>query len=137
MNKGFRAISGRCGLLAVFAALIVLATGPAAQTPVESVGEGGHITRWLVSNPFPAEIDAGMWENFNRFNIENLPQKDWLRPFGRPQPGKLTASGFSDMSLQVKVSPVPEASTAALFALGGVVLAGVATRQRRRASACN
>lgn len=91
MNKGFRAESQRGVIFAALVLLVTLATG--AQTQVESVGDGGHIRSWLVSNPFPAEIDAGMWENFNRFNIENLPQKDWLRPFGRPAPGKFTAAG--------------------------------------------
>jgi alpha-mannosidase len=62
--------------------LFALASSIAAQNNLERIENGGHIGRWLISNTFPAEIDAGMWENFNRFNIEALPRKDWLAPFG-------------------------------------------------------
>ncbi|MDQ3179753.1 MAG: hypothetical protein M3Q33_04460 [Acidobacteriota bacterium] len=49
---------------------------------MQKIADGGFIQNWLISNLFPAEIDAGAWENFNRFNIEQLPEKDWLAPFG-------------------------------------------------------
>jgi len=61
------------------------------QNNLQQIGEGGHPGKLLISNPFPSEIDAGMWENFNRFNIETLPQKDWLRPFGKPRAGSQKA----------------------------------------------
>ncbi len=53
-----------------------------AQNDLQKIEDGGFIPNWLISNSFPAEIDAGAWENFNRFNIETLPNKDWLAPFG-------------------------------------------------------
>ena len=57
------------------------------QNALQDIPDGGFVRNWLISGAFPAEVDAGMWENFNRFNIETLPQKDWLKPFGQPQPG--------------------------------------------------
>jgi alpha-mannosidase len=63
-----------------------------AQNDLQKITDGGFVKNWLVSNSFPAEIDAGAWENFNRFNVETLPEKNWLAPFGgvqniKPQPG--------------------------------------------------
>src|SRR3712207_558205 len=74
-------LTGFCFITSVF-----------GQNDLQKIKNGGHVEKWLVSNAFPAEIDAGMWENFNRFNIETLPQKDWLAPFGgiqniKPQTG--------------------------------------------------
>ena len=68
-----------------------------AQNNLQKIEDGGFVRNWLVSNSFPAEIDAGAWENFNRFNIETLPQKDWLAPFGgvqkiKPQIGTFRAT---------------------------------------------
>jgi hypothetical protein len=65
---------------------------PARGNNLDTLADGGYISDWLVSTPFPATVDAGLWENFNRFNIESLPQRDWLAPFGgiaavKPQPG--------------------------------------------------
>ncbi|CAN5536055.1 hypothetical protein BH10ACI2_BH10ACI2_10340 [soil metagenome] len=57
------------------------------QNPLQDIPDGGFVRNWLISSAFPSEVDAGMWENFNRFNIETLPQKDWLKPFGKPVPG--------------------------------------------------
>lgn len=80
-------LAAHCLLLAV-----------SAQTnELNKIADGGFVEKWLVSNQFPAEIDAGAWENFNRFNIENLPQKDWLAPFGgvkniKPQIGAFKAT---------------------------------------------
>ncbi|HEX8288906.1 MAG TPA: glycoside hydrolase family 38 C-terminal domain-containing protein [Pyrinomonadaceae bacterium] len=73
------------------------------QNDLQTIADGGHIEKWLVSDALPAEIDAGMWENFNRFNIENLPQKDWLAPFGgaanvKPQPGTQKAAVQNQLS---------------------------------------
>ncbi|MBA3691851.1 MAG: hypothetical protein H0W77_00100 [Acidobacteria bacterium] len=53
-----------------------------AQNDLQEIEDGGFVSNWLISNLFSAEIDAGAWENFNRFNIETLPNKDWLAPFG-------------------------------------------------------
>ena len=64
-------LTAYCSLLTAF-----------AQHDLQKIGDGGHVENWLISDALPAEIDAGMWENFNRFNIEKLPQKDWLAPFG-------------------------------------------------------
>ncbi|MEO8074654.1 MAG: hypothetical protein ABI686_15570, partial [Acidobacteriota bacterium] len=69
-----------------------------AQNDLQKIENGGFVRNWLVSNAFPVEIDAGAWENFNRFNVERLPQKDWLAPFGgvkkiKPQTGTQPA-GF-------------------------------------------
>jgi alpha-mannosidase len=68
-----------------------------AQNDLQKIADGGHLEKWLVTNALPPEIDAGMWENFNRFNIERLPQKDWLAPFGgiqniKPQAGTQKAA---------------------------------------------
>lgn len=67
----FLLLTAHCSLLAAL-----------AQNDLQKVADGGFVQDWLVSNSFPAEIDAGAWENFNRFNIEHLPEKDWLAPFG-------------------------------------------------------
>ena len=50
------------------------------QNALQDILDGGFVRNWLISDAFPTEVDAGMWENFNRFNIEALPQKDWLTP---------------------------------------------------------
>jgi len=64
-------------------AILLLFISPCfAQNDLQKIADGGFVQNWLVSNSFPAEIDAGAWENFNRFNIEHLPEKDWLAPFG-------------------------------------------------------
>lgn len=48
--------------------------------------------------------------------------------------GPLTAYGFRDMTLQAKVSPVPEVSSAAMWMMGGALwLAGAAVRRSRSA----
>ncbi|MCY7347225.1 MAG: hypothetical protein LH614_13510 [Pyrinomonadaceae bacterium] len=80
-----------CGLI------FLLSFSVFAQNDLRKIADGGHVEKWLVSNVFPAEIDAGMWENFNRFNIETLPRKDWLAPFGsigeiKPQAGIFKAT---------------------------------------------
>ena len=67
--------------------MLFLSVGSSAQNDLQKIPNGGFVEKWLISNAFPAEVDAGMWENFNRFNIENLPQKDWLAPFGKPAAG--------------------------------------------------
>ncbi len=67
----FLLLTAYCSLLTVL-----------AQNNLQKIEDGGFVRNWLVSNSFPAEIDAGAWENFNRFNIEHLPEKDWLAPFG-------------------------------------------------------
>jgi alpha-mannosidase len=81
-TNGFRR-SVLCGLcFLVCLGLSVFAQNDRRQNGLKQVKNGGFIENWLVSSVLPAEIDAGTWENFNRFNIENLPQKDWLAPFG-------------------------------------------------------
>jgi alpha-mannosidase len=71
--------------------ILLLASFCSAQNDLQKIPDGGFVGKWLISNEFPAEIDAGMWENFNRFNTETLPQKNWLAPFGRPAAGKQSA----------------------------------------------
>lgn len=76
------------------------AAPPPAPTPanvLENVPDGGFLQSWLISNAFPTEIDAGSYENFQRFNIEFLPENDWLQAFGgaaqlHPQAGTLNAT---------------------------------------------
>ncbi len=94
-----------------------------AQNDLQKIADGGYVEKWLVSNVFPAEIDAGTWENFNRFNIENLPQKDWLAPFGgvrriKPQTGTQKA-GFKidgrtnpEEKIEPANTPLPEVGAA-------------------------
>ncbi|MEJ7860856.1 MAG: glycoside hydrolase family 38 C-terminal domain-containing protein [Pyrinomonadaceae bacterium] len=94
-----------------------------AQNDLQKIQDGGHIEKWLLSNALPAEIDAGAWENFNRFNIENLPEKDWLAPFGgigriKPQIGTQKA-GFKidgrtnpEELLEPASTPLPEVGAA-------------------------
>jgi len=78
--------------------IIFLLLSPSlAQNDLSKIEDGGFVKNWLISSALPAEIDAGAWENFNRFNIENLPQKDWLAPFGglrniKPSVGKFKAT---------------------------------------------
>lgn len=54
----------------------------AQSNKTNEIPNGGYVKEWLISNQFPTEIDAGTWESFNRFNIERLPVRDWLSPFG-------------------------------------------------------
>ncbi|MBA3335054.1 MAG: hypothetical protein H0T08_05520 [Acidobacteria bacterium] len=94
-----------------------------AQNDLQKIQDGGHIEKWLLSNALPAEIDAGAWENFNRFNIENLPEKDWLAPFGgigriKPQIGTQKA-GFKidgrtnpEELIEPASTPLPEVGAA-------------------------
>ncbi|MDQ3042470.1 MAG: hypothetical protein M3R11_08860, partial [Acidobacteriota bacterium] len=94
-----------------------------AQNDLRKIENGGYVRNWLVSNVFPAEIDAGAWENFNRFNVERLPQKDWLAPFGgvkriKPQTGTQPA-GFKidgrtnpEESIKPTNTPLPEVGAA-------------------------
>ncbi|HZH33910.1 MAG TPA: hypothetical protein VEX64_03665, partial [Pyrinomonadaceae bacterium] len=70
-----------------------------AENDLQKIKDGGYVEKWLVSNVLQPEIDAGTWENFNRFNIENLPQKDWLAPFGGVRNIKPTA-GIQRASVQ-------------------------------------
>ncbi len=70
---------------------------PVSPNNLELLPDGGFFGEWLISTPLPAEIDAGAWENFNRFNTEFLPAHDWLAPFGgaarvKPQAGSQTAA---------------------------------------------
>lgn len=77
---------------AVFALILSAFCPIIAQNDLQRIPDGGFVKQWLISNALPAEIDAGMWENFNRFNIERLPQKDWLAPFGKPAAGTIKAA---------------------------------------------
>lgn len=87
MFSRLRTLKKLCLLIIPALLLSTAAERAAAQTDLRSVKNGGSISRWLLSNSFPAEIDAGAWENFNRFNVETLPAKNWLAPFGKPQAG--------------------------------------------------
>lgn len=69
----------------IFFALFIGSLPPvliAQSNRIDEIPNGGYIREWLISNRFQTEIDAGNWENFNRFNIERLPVRDWLAPFG-------------------------------------------------------
>ncbi len=98
--------------------LMLLVFVARAQNDLQKIPDGGFATNWLISNAFPAEIDAGMWENFNRFNIEKLPQKDWLAPFGKPVAGTLVAGKAAGVvasasnSNSNNGSPLPEVGAA-------------------------
>lgn len=71
--------------LLFFASVCAFAgAGAAAAQEITRLPDGGFFTDWLISSPFPTEIDAGTFENFQRFNIERLPERDWLAPFGGP-----------------------------------------------------
>ena len=113
--------------IAFLAGVFMLGLSPAVfgQNDLQQIGEGGHLFKLLISNPFPSEIDAGMWENFNRFNIETLPQKDWLRPFGKPSAGSQKSVLISldekseTRNQKLDGTPLPEvgaASTSRTFA---------------------
>jgi alpha-mannosidase len=93
------------------------------QNSLAKIEDGGFIPDWLISNSLPAEIDAGAWENFNRFNIESLPQKEWLAPFGGvasilPKAGSQKAGFKIDgrtnpaESLEPASTPLPEVGAA-------------------------
>lgn len=93
-----------------------------SQNELQQIPNGGFFSKWLISNEFPAEIDAGMWENFNRFNIETLPQKDWLKPFPKPQEGSFKSANQNlqekPKSIDSNGNPLPEigaASTTKIF----------------------
>ena len=90
-----------CGLI------FLLSFSVFAQNDLRKIADGGHVEKWLVSNVFPAEIDAGMWENFNRFNIETLPRKDWLAPFGSVRNNEPQAGTFKATSDAKDDSPLP------------------------------
>ncbi len=121
----------RAALFVLLTAYCSLLTVP-AQNALPPIEDGGFVRNWLMSNEFPAEIDAGMWENFNRFNIETLPQKDWLAPFGgvqkiRPQIGTFQAAVVNQPAESSKIqipnskpdAPLPEvgaATSAKVFA---------------------
>ena len=78
-----------------------------AQNDLRKIADGGFVQNWLVSNSFPAEIDAGAWENFNRFNIECLPEKDWLAPFGGARNIKPRIGTFK-ATVQIQLSENPK-----------------------------
>lgn len=40
--------------------------------------ERGFIASWFVTTDLPSELDAGTYENFQRFNIERLPLVAWF-----------------------------------------------------------
>jgi hypothetical protein len=80
-------------LRAILFILFIVSCAP-AQNDLQRIEDGGFVRNWLISNEFPAEIDAGAWENFNRFNVETLPQKDWLAPFGGVPKIKPSAGTF-------------------------------------------
>jgi alpha-mannosidase len=99
-----------------------------AQNDLQKIRDGGFVKSWLISNSFPAEIDAGAWENFNRFNIETLPEKDWLAPFGgvqniKPSIGtfKATVQTQSTENTKSKIQnlksgdPLPEVGVASII----------------------
>ena len=85
---------------AVFFVLFLLALPRflfAQSNEINKIPNGGYVKEWLISNQLPTEIDAGTWENFNRFNVEKLPVRDWLTPFGgaeniKPAVGVLKAT---------------------------------------------
>ncbi len=78
-----------------------------AQNDLQKIADGGFVQNWLISNSFPAEIDAGAWENFNRFNIEHLPEKDWLAPFGGARNIKPSVGTFK-ATVQTQLSENPK-----------------------------
>jgi alpha-mannosidase len=87
------------------------------QNELQKIPDGGFVEKWLISNEFPAEIDAGMWENFNRFNIETLPQKDWLKPFPKPQAGSFKSANQTQetpKSVDSNGNPLPEIGAASV-----------------------
>ncbi len=108
--------------IAIFFAFLIfnfaLANPAFAQNDLQKVSNGGFIEKWLFSNEFPAEVDAGMWENFNRFNLETLPQKEWLAPFAKPQVGRQLAvavgsqQSSSTSNIQNNGQPLPEIGAA-------------------------
>jgi alpha-mannosidase len=115
-------ISSRVLLSTLFTFQLLLFTFTAfGQNDLRNISDGGFLEKWLISNEFPSEIDAGMWENFNRFNIETLPQKDWLAPFPKPQVGSFKSANQSQekpKSVDSNGNPLPEigaASTTKIF----------------------
>ncbi|MCU1290813.1 MAG: Alpha-mannosidase, partial [Acidobacteria bacterium] len=109
-NKFFRACAfTRSGAFFFLLFVGCSAPGVRAQNSLQSLDDGARIEKWLISGALPAEIDAGMWENFNRFNIEKLPQKEWLAPFGgverfRPRAGTSKATIQTQNQTQTQVS---------------------------------
>jgi alpha-mannosidase len=102
----------------LFLTLLFLNLVVFSQNDLQKIPDGGFIEKWLISNEFPAEIDAGMWENFNRFNIENLPQKDWLKPFPKPQAGSFKSANQTTQETPKSVdsngNPLPEVGAASI-----------------------
>ncbi len=80
----------------------------------------------------PVLLTYDMKSDLQLSNTEVFDPQQWYQV--GTSLGALTAYGFHDVSLQVTLSPVPEPSTVALWALGGVMVAGVACRRRREAS---
>lgn len=120
MMKGKRErVKGKA--ICVFCVFLWLNLTIFGQNDLQKISDGGFIEKWLISNEFPSEIDAGMWENFNRFNIETLPQKDWLKPFPKPQVGSFKSPNQSQekpKSVDSNGNPLPEigaASTTKIF----------------------
>lgn len=90
--------------LFVFLCFGLSAFGQVRENDLKQIKDGGFVTDWLISSVLPSEIDAGTWENFNRFNIETLPQKDWLAPFGGVQNVKPQA-GTQKAAFQIPQNP--------------------------------
>jgi alpha-mannosidase len=84
---------------------------PAPPNGLEAMPDGGFPTQWLISTPFPADVDAGAWENFNRFNLEHLPERDWLAPFGGANSIKPQA-GTQNAVAAIANTPAPNAANA-------------------------
>lgn len=96
-------------------AICILPYALFAQTnDLNKIADGGYLGEWLISDQFPSEIDAGAWENFNRFNLENLPAKNWLAPFGgvniKPQTGTFKAQTNTQPDLNPK-SQIPNSKS--------------------------
>lgn len=112
-----------CKLKVIFFTIhfLLLTSLSFAQNDLQKIPDGGFVEKWLISNEFPAEIDAGMWENFNRFNIETLPQKDWLKPFPKPNAGSFKSANQTQekpKAVDSNGNPLPEigaASTTKIF----------------------
>jgi alpha-mannosidase len=116
-NSKFKTVIQAAKLFVVLTLNLSFSTHTPAQNDLQKIPDGGFIEKWLISNEFPAEIDAGMWENFNRFNIENLPQKDWLKPFPKPQAGSFKSSNQTQQTPKAVDSngnPLPEIGAASV-----------------------
>jgi alpha-mannosidase len=98
----------KSSLMRVIGLIFLLSISVFAQNDLQKIADGGYVEKWLISNEFPAEIDAGLWENFNRFNLETLPRKDWLAPFGsiqtiKPQVGTFKATSDTTNNPQTQI----------------------------------